>query len=1402
MIRYIWIFLIASLPLFANSNSYIIKVEGKSAVPNQIAKSFLDSKTLKEFKQRSDVSLSAKQSVNELENFYIVESENLSELKSNLESSDISYKIYENVIFQIEQTGVSIDGQWALSQVNAPEAWKYATGKGIVVGVVDTGLDYLHKNLRNSIWINSKEDLNGNGKFDAWSSEEEIDGVYGDLNGKDEDGNGYIDDVIGYDFVDQSVANVGDYRAIDPIPNDENHHGTKVSGVIAAQRVNGEGVQGLAFDSKLMALRAFDITGNGESDDIARAIVYAALNGVDVLNFSFGQSTKSPLVEAAVRFAFDMGVVIAASSGNSGSFYRHYPSDYDEVISVGGTADKGNLYGASNYGSRLDICAPGSLVYTTSVNNDYTETSGTSLAAPHISAALALLKEKYPEYSPKELKSVLMASAFDYKGDGWDIYTGAGFLDAAAALLEKSPSLIEITSPKFEGGIIKENYEKYQVEGTVLTPLFDSYSVYLGYGILPQEWFVINENAKEQIRDGILSEFNPSNFKDTTYTVRLVVKLKNGKTIEQRKFLDLISSDSKPAISDFRILNGYEEDRRVKLISITTNRPTIAELEIKSSLKSIIKIKDTDSETQNHLFVLDSLHDGDYNVIAELIDRAGNKVSKIEAFSVENYNMQKDKFVMKSYSTRMAYLSNVVADFANNEKPSIIINDGENLADDKTIAVVFDNNQFQPVDSTEIPWAVVGKGDSNGDGKVEFIATNYGKTSVFQESNGKYFSSPLFKSNEMYTMWAAGMYDFDNDGKDDIIMYNDTSYFVYQYANGEYKYKTTAVVPPRYLKVSIALGMAVADFDNDGKAELAHSDSYGRLYIHEYNGGKFSFEYIDTTAIFPNTVYMQKCDIDGDGTPEIVMGNYGSYSLNGKYDAGSNVWYYRIYKFSEGQGYQIIWEENFTEIRAGQIPRVNSFYKNGLSVGDIDNKKGEEFVISTFPNLYAFTWDALQKKIVPLWYYPSAYSVATVIYDFDKNGVNELGFSNFSRTVFYEYDSNYEGPDVPTGFEGWAISDTSAYLKWERAKNADYYKIYRIVRDSQSAKAVLTAVTDQMNVTIDTLQPNTSYEFVIQSVSLTLTDTESVLEDSDLVTVFTHQMIEPVFGVFTEKTLNVKYSGALALSGLNAFDFALFDSDGENNYKIQQVLSTSDSILIVTFFEDIPNGTYTFASGVFKDYYNSPSIEKSIELVKDLPFAEEEMYLKSLRVLSQGVLFVKFSHPIDDISALDVANYTLSPDGEISFAERDLTDSTQVMLALSSSKRLTAKGIDYLLTVRDVIAADGTPITKGAGNSLGFVITSEDTDEKAYVYPNPIAIGQRPDIYFAELPARCRIDVFRLDGEFVISIEEDDGNGGEKWDGKDINGTYITPGVYIYRITYQEAGSEEVTSTKKFLVKP
>lgn len=375
-------------------------------------------------------------------------------------------------------------------------------------------------------------------------------------------------------------------------------------------------------------------------------------------------------------------------------------------------------------------------------------------------------------------------------------------------------------------------------------------------------------------------------------------------------------------------------------------------------------------------------------------------------------------------------------------------------------------------------------------------------------------------------------------------------------------------------------------------------------------------------------------------------------------------------------------------------------------------------------------------------------------------------------------------------------------MKWNKATNADYYQIYRIVRGENSAKAVAIGATDKLYFAVDTLQPESIYEFVIQSVSLTLTDTESVLEDSDLVEVYTHKMIEPMAGEFTEKILKVKYSGDLPLSGLNVFDFELKSQEDNTEYPIKQVLSNADSTLLFTFYDDVPNGKYLFKSSAFKDFYGSPSIQKELEIIKSLPEKAEEMYLKSLKVLSKGILGLEFSHKITTESATVIENYSITPEGGIYLIEMDQTDSTKVLLGLDPNKRLSAKGINYLLTVKDVIASDGTPITEGAGNSLGFVVTSEDTDSKAYVYPNPIKIGDRPDIYFAELPSRCTIDVFRLDGKFVISIEETDGNGGEKWDGKDINGAYITPGVYIYRITYKENGSEEITSTKKFLVKP
>lgn len=315
-------------------------------------------------------------------------------------------------------------------------AKKEAPGKGTVVAVIDTGVDYTHKDLADNIWVN----------------EGEIPG-----NGIDDDGNGYVDDVHGVDFVDG-----------DSDPMDEHGHGTHVAGIIAMTPGNGGGV-GVAYGAKIMCVRAGQANGSFASSDIAKAIKYAADNGADVINMSFGGTGRSYLVESALQDAFPSCVLVAAAGNdglptndaiNAGYFNTEdiYPAGYKYVLGVMATDNNQSLASFSNWdfaegsGCEYEMAAPGVNIYSTLPGNRYACWSGTSMATPNVAAAAAILRSKYTDkskYSSRyimgQLCSATTSSVF-FKGSKGDthVYPVLNIRDSLTKQAQPNLSLDEI----------------------------------------------------------------------------------------------------------------------------------------------------------------------------------------------------------------------------------------------------------------------------------------------------------------------------------------------------------------------------------------------------------------------------------------------------------------------------------------------------------------------------------------------------------------------------------------------------------------------------------------------------------------------------------------------------------------------------------------------------------------------------------------------------------------------------------------------------------------------------------------------------------------------------------------------------------------------------------------------
>ncbi|MDP5276841.1 S8 family peptidase [Chengkuizengella axinellae] len=236
------------------------------------------------------------------------------------------------------------------------------------------------------------------------------------------------------DLIDNLVEGVNILDRNAP-PQDDHGHGTSVAGIVAASGNNGIGVSGILWNANIMPIKALDDTGNGIESDIGEGIRYAVDHGAKVVVLSLGLPTASPYLRDIVQYAEDNDVLIVAASGNDGLQSVQYPAAYPSVLAVGGLHLDKTIHERSNYGQEIDVAAP-YIAYTTGLDGTYTVRTGTSVAAPQVAAAAALIWSQYPELKPDQIRNLIRQTAEDVHESGWDEHTGYGLLRIDRALTE------------------------------------------------------------------------------------------------------------------------------------------------------------------------------------------------------------------------------------------------------------------------------------------------------------------------------------------------------------------------------------------------------------------------------------------------------------------------------------------------------------------------------------------------------------------------------------------------------------------------------------------------------------------------------------------------------------------------------------------------------------------------------------------------------------------------------------------------------------------------------------------------------------------------------------------------------------------------------------------------------
>jgi subtilisin family serine protease len=1258
--------------------------------------------------------------------------------------------------------------QWALEKIQAFDAWDKTQGVDtVLLAIIDTGIDYLHPDLQNKIYLNPGEngtDGNGNDKS---------------LNGIDDDQNGFIDDFRGWDFTDRVGfpfdSSGGDYLDWDNDPMDENGHGTYIGGIAGAETNNITGIAGVAPKIKLVPLRAFDPSGFGEEDDVAAAILYAVKIGAKVVNMSFGDNSFSLVLRDVIRFAYARGVVLVGSSGNSGSTAPHYPSGYTEVISVGNSTQNDFVAPNSNFGSTLDLVAPGSSIITTARNNNYASISGTSAATPHVAATAALILS-LQNFTNEEVKQIIKSTTDDIDEPGWDLKSGAGRLNLLRALTVIAPSVIRINSPTQDFATLED---QIIVNASVLSPSFVSYSLYYGTGYNPEQWITLISNEVNQFSIEDIYTLNISSLPDTVYALRLEVQLSNARTLEER--VNFHISRTPPVAELISIGPAYYGDKTTILAAMFTDEPSLVRMFYRRVTDPEFNFITLDGFTTNNQFVK-QLHYGfipkqlvEQNSAYEVYFEAENLVGLTTIVDDEGSNFLFSTRYEAEYSgeTELPYslppgsiFSDPVA-LTTNDYREIYLRE---LTSTKVSSLFrLNENTFEEIDSID-QRIVRDFGDFNNNGLNDVLSFFIRNGFIYEQTSAGSSSLTEEFAQETGDFWPVMAEDIDSDGTTEIVVVDsDTSFTVWKVDSD----LSVSNPIPLVNFTEKAFGQniidapngVIADVNGDGREEFWSVDLDGDIFSYEIFGkDDYRQGSSVTTGFIGSAAFIASGDYNGDGVDELAVLIHSIQRVD-------IAPFYRLIVFNLiGDNFNILYDKGLIDA-ASEFNSAFQRSENSLRFVDLDNDLFDELVVFMFPYSYIFKHEFGINKVIS--YKENINSNSVFVGDLNLNNVPEIAFPTSEGIKFYEFAISVMA-NTPYNLKGFSVDSSRVQLSWDG--NVDQYYIYRGEDLNNMVIIDSTFTGEYLDIQ---LQNKTTYYYAVQAVDLFKPIPLSNL--SSPVEVYVHTPGKVLSAeALSATTVTVTFSEKMNNTIENLQAFELMNIGIPNS-----VAPANQFAYLLTFREPIPIGDNELLIKDLKDFYGSPIESATVLFTMDSTIANQEFFVSSFKIINPYLISVTFNLNVDETSALNSDNYSFEPDNKATSITIDENNSKTILIDLKGQKPVGSIGKEYVLRIRNVKSSSSSgniEINSGAGSYLVLTGFANDLSD-VYVYPNPAEIGSGATaITFANLPQYAQITIWTLDGIKVGEVEEQDGNGGVDYNLKNLNGELLNSGIYIYRI--------------------